>query len=216
MEGGRSSISCSSSTPTQRISLRVGSAPGSTSGSLPRVASPSPSSSILATTSIVWRPSLRNSLTSRTPEKPAVRPVSSASSRPAHSGIVSPGSSLPPGSTQYESLSGFWWRTRSRVPSRSTTAATRTPKSISRASRSLPMRRVYPRGDQGELRDVRRLLFLALRPAEVRDLGLHLVAGLEHQTQTFVFGEMPIVGFEDTRLGGWVVAGRTAVVKEHG
>ncbi len=138
------------------------------------------------------------------PEKPAVRPVSSASSRPAHSGIVSPGSSLPPGSTQYGSLSGFWWRTRSRAPSRSTTAATRTPKSIPRDSRSLPMRRVYPRGDQGELRDVRRLFLLAMRSAEVRDLGLQLVAGLEHQAQTFVFGEMSVVGFEDTGLGGWV------------
>src|ERR671916_2236824 len=105
------------------------------------------------------------------PEKPVVRPVSSASSRLAHSGIVSPGSSLPPGSTQYGSLSGFWWRIRSRAPSRSTTDATRTPKSILRAARSLPIQRVYPRGDQGDLRDVRRIFLLALRQAQVRDLG---------------------------------------------
>src|SRR5918995_758914 len=150
------------------------------------------------------------------PEKRAVRPVSSASSRLAHSGIVSPGSSLPPGSTQYGSLSGFWWRTRSRDPSRSTTAATRTPKSIPRAVRSLPMRRVYPWEDQGELRDVCRLFLLVMRSAELRDLGLQLVAGLEHKTQTFVFGEMPIVGFEDTGLGGWVAARSAAVVREDG
>src|SRR5687767_3600255 len=151
-----------------------------------------------------------------TPEKPAVRPVSSASSRPAHSGIVSSGSSLPPGSTQYGCLSGFWWRTRSRAPSRSTTAATRTPKSIPITVRSLPMRRVYPRGDQEELRDVRRLFVPALRSAEVRDLGFQFVAGFEHQAQTFVFGEMSVVGFDDTGLGGWVAARSTAVVKVDG
>src|ERR671921_333887 len=153
MEPGRSSISLSSSTLTQRTSLRVGSVPGS---------------------------------------------------------------SLPPGSTQYGSLSGFWWRTRSSAPSRSTTAATRTPKSILRAARSLPMQRVYPREDQGELRDVRRLFLLALGQAQVQDLGLQLVACFEHQAQTFVFGEMSVVGFEDTGLGGWVISGRTAVVKEDG
>src|ERR687898_3107278 len=113
-------------------------------------------------------------------------------------------------------MSGFWWRTRSSAPSRSTTAATRTPKSILRAARSLPMQRVYPREDQGELRDVRRLFLLALRQAQVRDLGLQLVACFEHQAQTFVFGEMSVVGFEDTGLGGWVGAGHTAVVKEDG
>src|SRR5919112_1235670 len=145
------------------------------------------------------------------PEKPAVRPVSSASSRLAHSGIVSPGSSLPPGSTQYGSLSGFWWRTRSKAPSRSTTDATRTPKSISTTVRSLPMRRVYPRG---ELRDVCRLFLLAMRSTELRDLGLQLVAGFEHQAQTSVFGEMSVIGFDDTGFGGRVMAGSTAVAKE--
>src|SRR5688572_2648632 len=85
-----------------------------------------------------------------------------------------------------------------------------------KASRSLPMWRVYPRVDQGGLRYVRPLFLLALRPAEARDLDLQLVAGLEHQTQTFVFGEMPVVGFEDTGLGGWVAARSTAVVKEDG
>src|SRR5215204_3800924 len=142
-----------------------------------------------------------------------MRPASSASSRPAHSGIVSPGSSLPPGSTQYGSLSGFWCRTRSRAPSRSTTAATRTPKSIPITARSLPMRRVYP---PGGLRDVRRLFLLALRPAQLRDLGLQLVAGFDHQAQTFVFGERSVIGFEDTGLCGWVAAGSMAVVKEDG
>src|ERR687898_3566222 len=78
------------------------------------------------------------------------------------------------------------------------------------------MRRVYPRGDQGELRDVRRLFVSALRSAEVRDLGLQLVAGFQHQAQTFVFGEMSVVGFEDTCLRGWVASGSTAVVKEDG
>src|SRR5215217_2325989 len=75
------------------------------------------------------------------------------------------------------------------------------------------MRRVYPRG---ELRDVRRLFVPALRSAEVRDLGLQLVAGFEHQAQTFVFGEMSFVSLEDTGLRGWVTVGSTAVVKEDG
>src|ERR671911_476012 len=78
------------------------------------------------------------------------------------------------------------------------------------------MRRVYPRGDQGGLRGVRRLFVPALRSAELRDLGLQLVAGFEHQAQTFVFGEMSVVGFEDTGLGGWVGAGHTAGGKEDG
>jgi hypothetical protein len=75
------------------------------------------------------------------------------------------------------------------------------------------MQRVYPREDQGELRDVRRLFLLALGQAQVRDLDLQLVACFEHQAQTFVFREMSVVGFEDTGLGGWVISGRTAVVK---
>src|SRR5215210_6854433 len=78
------------------------------------------------------------------------------------------------------------------------------------------MWRVYPRGDQGELRGVRRLFVPALRLTELRDLGLQLVAGFEHQAQTFVFGEMSVVGFEDTGLGGRVAAGSTAVAKEDG
>src|SRR5215208_2553833 len=75
------------------------------------------------------------------------------------------------------------------------------------------MRRVYP---PGVLRDVRRLFLLALRPAQLRDLGLQFVAGFEHQAQTFVFGERAVVGFEDTGFGGWVAAGSMAPVKEDG
>src|SRR5215212_5241710 len=67
-----------------------------------------------------------------------------------------------------------------------------------------------------ELRDVCRFLFLVLRPVEVRDLGLQLFAGPKHQAQALVFGEMPVVHFQNSGFGGWVDARVTAMARESG
>jgi hypothetical protein len=57
---------------------------------------------------------------------------------------------VQPGKTQYGSRSGPWWRTKSRAPSRATTALTRMPKSMLEELRSLPMRGEYTFGEAQE------------------------------------------------------------------